>query len=56
MTPDEMIEALMLNVIMYGTGLVKLSYNKQGELEMSIVPIEDYMYINTKEKTNVTYN
>lgn len=49
MTNDELIEKLVKNVLMYGTGFTKLSMNQQGQLEISVVPIEDYMYIEGKK-------
>jgi hypothetical protein len=46
MTSEEMVDQLVENVLKYGTGFTKLSRNAQGELETTIVPFEDYKYIN----------
>jgi hypothetical protein len=48
MTAKEMVDKLVENVVMYGTGFTKLTRDEQGNLVTSIVPIEDYMYINGK--------
>ena len=41
-------EELMCNTLMHGTGFLKMQMNSQGGFDMSIVPIEDYRYLDVK--------
>ena len=41
-------EELMCNTLMYGTGFLKMQMNPQGGFDMSVVPIEDYRYLDAK--------
>jgi len=50
MTPPakDLWEDLMCNTMLYGTGFLKMQKNEQDGFDMSIVPIEDYQYIDSK--------
>ena len=41
-------EELMCNTLMHGTGFLKMQMNPQGGFDMSVVPIEDYRYLDAR--------
>lgn len=41
-------EDLMCNTMLYGTGFLKMQMNPQGGFDMSVVPIEDYRYLDAR--------
>ena len=47
---DELYEQLIKNTIMYGTGFMKMQMDPKEGLKLSIVPIEDYRYLNVEIK------
>lgn len=50
MTPPakDLWEDLMCNTMLYGTGFLKMQMNPQGGFDMSVVPIEDYRYLDAR--------